>query len=186
MRTMKIFHLKIVVFFSILFFPAFGFAEEPEQLFRNFQNGNPYKDVVVQRVISADTIVIGQGKKVRLIGLKAPSAPRRPKVEYDKNGLPIDKPILPENTFEERAYAFASHLLLGKHVRLEFDESSNDDDFILLAYAFLVDDGTFVNSEILRYGFADLQLKPPNLKYEETLRSAYQEARREKRGMQNN
>ena len=158
---------------------------EPEALFRNFQNSNTNQNLIVERVVSADTIVVGE-KRFKLIGLKAPVAPRQPKVEYDKNGLPIDKPVLPENTFEEKAYAFASHLLLGKRVRFEFDESRNDDDFITLVYVFLADEGTFANTEIVRYGYADLQLKPPNLKYEEELREAYQEARREKRGMQSN
>jgi micrococcal nuclease len=185
MRIMKISHLVAVLTFSILCAPSPALAAEKEQLFQNFQNTNAYKDVVVDRVMSADTILIGE-KKIRLIGLKAPAAPRQPKVEYDKNGLPIEKPILPENTFEEKAYAFASHLLLGQRVRIEFDESRTDEDFVTLGYVFLIADGTFANAQILRYGYADLQLKPPNLKYEEDLRDAYREARREKRGLQSN
>ena len=166
--------------------PAVSPADTPESLIRNLNNGKQYQDVVVERVLSADTIMIEGDKKIRLIGVKGPEAPRRHKTEYDKNGQPIEKPVLPENTFEEKAYAFASHLLLGQHVRLEFDESRNDDDFTTVAYVFLVKEGTFANTEILRYGYADLQIKPPNLKYEEELRAAYREAREEKRGMQSN
>ena len=165
---------------------SFAESETPESLIRNLNNTSQYRDVVVERVLTADTIMLDGYKKIRLIGLKAPEAPRRPKTEYDKNGMPIEKPVLPENTFEEKAYAFASHLLLGKHIRLEFDDSRNDDDFMTVAYVFLVEDGTFANAEILRYGYADLQIKPPNLKYEDELRAAYREARQEKRGMQSN
>ena len=142
--------------------------------------------VLAKVIEGADTIVIEGEKKIRLIGLKAPEAPRRAKIEYDKNGQPIEAPVLPENTFEEKAFAFASQLLLGKHVRLEFDDSRVDDDFMTVAYVFLIDKPTFANVEILRYGYADLQLKPPNLKYEDQLRAAYREARQEKRGMQSN
>ncbi|MCC6759003.1 MAG: thermonuclease family protein [Candidatus Omnitrophica bacterium] len=183
MKTIKLLSCLLA---AILGNTAISFAEAPESLIRNLNNSSTYNDVVVERVLSADTIMIKGDKKIRLIGVKGPDAPRRPKTEYDKNGLPIEKPVLPENTFEEKAYAFASHLLLGKHIRLEFDESRNDDDFTTVAYVFLVEEGTFANTEIIRYGYADLQIKPPNLKYEEELRAAYREAREEKRGMQSN
>ncbi len=183
MRTIKILFAALAVCLS---YSAVSLADTPEPLIRNLNNGKQYQDVVVERVLSADTIMIEGDKKIRLIGVKGPDAPRRPKTEYDKNGQPIEKPVLPENTFEEKAYAFTSHLLLGKHIRLEFDESRNDDDFTTVAYVFLVKEGTFANTEIIRYGYADLQIKPPNLKYEEELRAAYREAREEKRGMQSN
>ncbi len=165
--------------------PALSFAGETQELFRNFHTHTSYQNVLVERVISADTIVLEGGPKIKLIGLKAPPAPRRPRVEYDKNGLPIEAPGLPENTFEEKAYAFANKLFVGKRVRLEFDDSKSDDTFMTMAYVFLIEDGVMANTEILRYGYADLQIQPPNFKYEEKLREAYQEARREKRGLHN-
>jgi endonuclease YncB( thermonuclease family) len=48
----------------------------------------------------------------------------------------------------------------------------------------LLDNELFVNAEILRQGFAFLQIRPPNTKYSKELREAYTEARLEKRGLQ--
>ncbi len=175
----------ILSILCILIFPALSSSAKPDILFPSLQSQTILKNVLVERIISADTIVLEDGRKVKLIGLKAPEAPRRPKVEYDKNGLPIENIVLPENTLEEKAYAFVHKLLVGKEVRLEFDETRTDDHFTTVAYVFLVDSNILVNAEILRYGFADLQIQPPNFKYQEQLRDAYKESRREKRGLQN-
>ncbi len=42
----------------------------------------------------------------------------------------------------------------------------------------------FLNAEILRQGFANLSIRPPNMKFAKELREAYREARAEKRGLQ--
>jgi len=39
--------------------------------------------------------------------------------------------------------------------------------------------------EILKQGFANLQIAAPNLKYSDLFRAAYREARTEKRGLHN-
>ncbi len=183
MKFLK-FAVIVLIFLSCA---TVSFATAPEELFRDFHsNNNGYQDVLVDRILSTDTIVLADGKKIKLIGLKAPNAPRRPKVEYDKNGLPIENIVLPETTLEEKAFAFAHKLLFKKHVRLEFDTAKVDDNLMSIAYVFLIDGDILANSEILRYGYADLQIQPPNFKYEEQLRAAYKEARREKRGLQSN
>ena len=136
----------------------------------------------VIRVIRADTIILENNEKIRLIGIKAPEPPPKREVETDKFGFIIepDNPLTP---VEERAFNFAKFLLEGQTVRLEFDIQRRDKNFRTLAYVFL-EDGTLVNAEIVRQGFAHLQIRPPNTKYADLLREAYQEARREKRGLQ--
>ena len=138
---------------------------------------------IIEKVLSADHLILSGGKKIRLIGLNAPDAPRRKTPAIDEYGRLIKKvdPIIP---IEEQAFAFAEQLLAGKTVRIEYDTQLQDADLYTLAYIFL-SDGTFVNAEILRYGFAGLRIMPPNTKYAAELREAYQEARREKRGLQN-
>jgi len=155
-----------------------------------FKRSNQYKEVVVQEVISADTIVIEnylkKGEKIELIGLRAPKPPRnkRRNVERDEYGFVIKKKASPLKTIEEEALAFAKELMEGKRLRLELDVQKNSDDHNTLAYAFLIDEDIFVNEEILRQGFANLQIMPPNKKYAERLREAYREARKEFRGLQ--
>jgi len=151
-------------------------------------NPNKYKDIIVQEVIGTDTIIIEKyskrGERIKLIGLKSPEIVMpEEEPERDDFGFRIKKKFDPATPVEERAYAFVSDLLLKKEIRLEFDRERKNDKNQTVAYIFLKEDNTFVNAEILRQGFANLHIRPPNLKYQEELREAYKEARKEKRGL---
>lgn len=149
-----------------------------------FTSMNPiYEHIRVKEVISTDTLYLENDEKVRLIGLKAPLAPRPEKIERDQFGFVIEK-TRPFETLEERALDFAKELLEDNFIRLEFDSKKRGEGNILLAYVYLADTGTFVNEEILKQGYASLSLSAPNLKHAEKLRAAYQTARQEKRGLQ--
>jgi len=152
---------------------------EPLGLKTSMDSQKKYK---VAKVLSADTILLDNDEKIRLIGLKAPKAPKPVDVERDEYGIVIEKVSLTK-TLEERTFEFAKDLLEGKDVRLEFDVDKKDREFHTCAYVFLVEDNTFVNAEILRQGYSNLSLTPPNLKYQDELRAAYQEARKEHRGI---
>ncbi len=147
-----------------------------------FSSSERYEDIRVARVQAVDRILLENDKKVALIGIKGPRAPRREEVNYDKYGRIIldDDPTTP---FAVEAMRFACALAEGKPVRLEFDTTRRDSDGNMLAYVFLPD-GKMLNAELVRNGYADLKLVPPNMKHADELRAAYQEARREKRGMQ--
>ncbi len=147
------------------------------------QSLKTYEEVQVKEVRSADTIILEGGKKIRLIGLLGPDAPKRQKQEFDKYGFVIEE-TTPYDSMEERAFHFVESLLTGKMVKIEFDEQRSDEDFVTLAYVFLKEGNVFVNAEILRQGYANLQIRPPNIKYAEVLRDAYREARQEQRGLQ--
>lgn len=156
-----------------------AFADKPEDL---LNTGRNYENVRVEKVLSADSFILEGGQKIRLIGLNALPAPKRQQIKTDEYGI-IVKEVNPVSTLIEQAFDFAKDLLENKYVRLELDAEQRDEKFKTLAYAFL-SDGTFVNAEILRQGFANLKLSPLNKKYTEQLRRAYQEAREQKRGLQ--
>lgn len=182
---------KQLIFFVCLIICSadIAFGESNFDFF--FKTDAQYQDVVVQEVISADTIVLqgnvgGRGEAIRLIGLSAPQAPRRETVdiERDQYGFTKKKKVSPLTSVEEQAFEFVRELLMGEHVRLEFDTNKKSEDHATLAYVFLLKDNTFVNTEILRHGYAHLHIRPPNKKYDTELREAYREARMEKRGLQ--
>jgi micrococcal nuclease len=137
---------------------------------------------IIEEVISTDTFQLKSGERVHLIGLKAGPAPQQKKVKQDQYGfvIPDESPFQDP---EEQALAFVKSLVEGKEVRLEFDSQKRGKYEILLAYVYLKDSDLLINEEILRHGYASLSLSPPNLKYSHRLRAAYQEARREQRGM---
>lgn len=126
----------------------------------------------VLRVVDGDTFWAGDGSrkglKVRLIGVNAPEsrpAFRKP-VEY----------------FGREAKNYLGALLKGKKVRLEYDVDRTDRYGRALAYVFL-EDGRFVNEELLRNGYAQVMTVPPNVKYADRFLRMQREARENQRGL---
>ncbi len=77
---------------------------------------------------------------------------------------------------------FTRKLVEGKEVKLEFDVSQRDKYGRLLAYVYLTD-GTFVNAEIIKQGFAQVMTIPPNVKHQDLFLRLQKEARENRRGL---
>ena len=121
------------------------------------------------RVIDGDTIAVeknGKKEKVRLIGVDTPETvhPSKP-VEY----------------FGKEASEFTRKKVEGKRVRLEYDWQSRDKYGRLLAYVY-IEDGTFLNAEIIRQGYGFAYTRYP-FKYLEDFRQYEREARGNNRGL---
>jgi endonuclease YncB( thermonuclease family) len=89
--------------------------------------------VTVQRVIDGDTLQLDTGAKVRLISVDTPET---------------KDPRKPVQSFWKEATAFTQHLVEGKRVHLAYDQQRRDKYGWTLDYMYL-DDGTFVNAEII-------------------------------------
>lgn len=114
----------------------------------------------VARVIDGDTFELANGKEVRLLGIDAPEKGRYG-YEEAKNKL--------------------KELVLGKNVALEKDVNNADKMGRLLRHVF--DDGTFVNLEMVRQGYANVYIVLPDNKYEKELMAAEDEAKNSKVGL---
>jgi micrococcal nuclease len=178
------FKIKILTVFSVfmlLLTVKTAFTGQEEMFF--FRSTEQYQEIEVEKVLGPTLLRLKGGELVRLIGVKGPEVRlKRTTVERDKFGFPVEEEPDPQSTVEERGLEFMRGLAEGKKVRLEFDISKRGTDGKTLAYAYLVEDGTFLNIEILRMGFANLSIEPPNIKYADLFREAYREARREQRG----
>ncbi len=141
-----------------------------------------YENIRVAHVRAVDRLLLENGEKIALIGIKGPRPPHMKDVRRDEHGfiLPEDDPKVP---FEEEAIRFTRDLCEGRFVRIEFDSQRRDDEGFILAYVILPD-GKLLNAELVRAGYAALKLTPPNMKYAEKIRAAYQEARHAMRGLQ--
>jgi micrococcal nuclease len=139
---------------------------------------------LVTRVIDGDTIEIevsdpsthsmdsgqagAQGKdRVRYIGMDAPET--------------VD-PRKPVQCFGVEAARRNKELVEGKSVRLEKDVSERDKYGRLLRYVFLAD-GTFVNLELVKEGYAAASTFPPDVKYATMFAAAEKGARAAERGL---
>ncbi|MCM8770577.1 MAG: thermonuclease family protein [Candidatus Omnitrophica bacterium] len=139
-----------------------------------------YNDILVRRVVDGDTLVLETGERVRLIGIDTPEMHESNKLYRDAQRTKQDIKTIQE--LGRQSYLFTKNLVEGKRVRLEFDVEKYDKYKRLLAYVFLAD-GTFVNAEIVRQGYANLLTIPPNVKYSAFFLKLYQEARQNRRGL---
>jgi len=122
---------------------------------------------VVAQVQDGDTLTLTDGRKVRLVGIDAP--------ELEKEGQPAE-------FLAHQAKQVLTGLAAGQRVRLEYDRLRYDRFQRLLAYVYL-EDGTFVNRELVARGLARVYTEPPNLGKREELLEAQREALEARRGI---
>ncbi|MDD5044795.1 MAG: thermonuclease family protein [Candidatus Omnitrophica bacterium] len=145
-----------------------------------FGKASSYSDILVTRAVDGDTLVLETGERVRLIGIDTPELHVSNKLYRDAQKTQQDIATIQE--LGRRAYLFTKGLVEGKRVSLEFDVEKYDKYKRLLAYVYLKD-GTFVNAEIVKQGYANLLTIPPDVKYAEYFRQLLHEARENRRGL---
>ncbi|MGH7164214.1 MAG: thermonuclease family protein [Nitrospiraceae bacterium] len=114
----------------------------------------------VAKVFDGDTVLLADGRKVRYLGINTP--------EY-------------QEPFYLKAKRVNEKLVLGKEVRLEFDEERADGHERLLAYVYAGDQ--FVNARLVEAGLAHAFFVGPSLKCNDLLLRLQAEAKQRKVGM---
>jgi micrococcal nuclease len=122
---------------------------------------------VVHEVLTGDTVRLEGGRILRYANLQAP---------------PMQSAILLVRKYGENSMLFNQSLVAGKRIQVEWGNQVRDDQGNLLGFVHL-EDGTFVNREILKSGHARAAIAAPNLKYEGLFRRDELAARRAKKGM---
>ena len=121
---------------------------------------NSTRSAKVIRVLDGDTIEIEGGQRVRYLGINAP-----------ESGQPFSTEATREN----------ERLVAGRVVNLEFDVQTQDRYQRLLAYIWV--GNKLVNEEIVKNGYAVSETIQPNVKYQDLILKAQQEARDACRGL---
>ena len=116
---------------------------------RESRNEIPDKRLVI-RVIDGDTIVVSPNEKVRLIGVDTPETVHPNKAVH---------------CFGKDAKAFTRRMVERRSIRLVLDESNAARDHKdrygrTLAYVYF-DDGTMLNAELIRRGYAHAYTRFP-------------------------
>ncbi len=122
--------------------------------------------LVVKRVVDGDTIELSSGEKVRYIGVNTPES--------------VD-PRTPVQCFGKEASQRNKDLVEGKEVRLVADVGDKDRYGRLLRYVYVGD--TFINLELVREGYAQVDTVPPNIAHKEDFVVAQKEARENQKGL---
>lgn len=127
---------------------------------------------LVTKVVDGDTFWANNGAekdiKVRLIGIDAPESRKTGRKEI--------------GYFGKEAKGYLTALLSGKSVKLVSDVDSLDRYGRTLAYVYL-QDGTFINAELVKNGYATIMTIPPNVKYSDLFLKLQTEAREKKQGL---
>jgi micrococcal nuclease len=122
----------------------------------------------LDHVIDGDTLRLDDGTRVRLIGIDTP--------ETDPN--------IGVECFGAEATAFVEALIdEGDEIELVFDEERFDQYGRTLAYVYRAGDGLFVNAELLRRGYATVELYSPNLDHAKQFRRLARRAREKELGL---
>ena len=123
--------------------------------------------IEVRRVIDGDTVELINGDRLRYIGMDTPE-------EVD--------PKKPVQCFAAEAAARNRDLVEGKMVTLYKDVSQYDEHGRWLAFVYL-EDGTFVNLELVKEGFAFNYPYPPDISRADEFGTAEAEAQKNGLGL---
>ncbi len=142
---------------TVLIFQRIGTSLNWTAEERIYQYGEFIK---VTRVIDGDTVILENGDKLRYIGINTPELNSADKTEC----------------FALEATTENQRLVENKKIRIEKDVSERDQYGRLLGYVYL-EDGTFVNLELVKNGFASASSYPPDVAKANLFRELEMEAR---------
>ncbi len=123
---------------------------------------------LVVRVIDGDTIELNTGQKLRYIGIDTPELSFR---------------TVPDCLAQE-AHFKNKELVEGKTIIMEKDVSETDRYGRILRYVWI--DSLFVNKYLVEEGYALASSYPPDIKYQDQLQRAEEEARAKNKGLWGN
>ncbi len=121
----------------------------------------------VRWVVDGDTVVLMGGERLRYAGINAPE------VAHDGE---------PGELYGDEARTFNRKLVMGHWLNLELAEEPRDHYGRLLAYVFL-QDGTFVNGELVQQGYAHLIRGQSKVRYWQRMLNLQRQALKEKKGI---
>ncbi|MES3016760.1 MAG: thermonuclease family protein [Bacteroidota bacterium] len=128
----------------------------------------------VKKIVDGDTFWVDNGSekglKIRFIGVDAPESRKV-----------FNKPV---GYYGKEAKVYLTQLLSDKKVRLVSDVDPFDQYGRTLSYVYL-EDGTFVNAELIKNGYAVIMTISPNVQFADYFAKLQVEARDNKRGLWN-
>ena len=124
----------------------------------NIEAGYTYYDI--KKIYDGDTLLLSNGKKIRLLGINTPETEGRYK-SAQAGG--------------EEAKVWLKKRLADHKIRLDYDVEKKDKYSRLLAHIFTEED-QHINLELVKLGLATVSIFPPNTKYTKVLLEAEQHA----------
>ncbi len=117
------------------------------------------KEYVVTKIIDGDTIVLDNGQIIHYLGIEAPH------LKKNEGGPQF---------FSREAAKFNKSLVLLKKVRLDIDGDKKDEQGRLQAYVYVKN--LFINGELVRLGYARVNMHSPDVRHRDLLLRSQREA----------
>src|SRR5690606_7016230 len=156
--------MRSLIFFLLLLTDCANYHNSQRQYLSKLET---YK---VTRIVDGHTFWVEDGSekgmKIRLLCVDAPDLRAS---SYKEKG-----------PYSEEASEILEELIVNKFIKLEYDVQRYDQYRRVLAYAYL-ENGTFVNGELIRNGYAKVVTYQPNVKHVDLLVELQKEAQRKKR-----
>lgn len=149
---------SIIIILSIIAFSLGAVKEE--------DLGGPREKAFVKTVIDGDTVMLKDGRTVRLIGIDSPETRH---------------PTLPPQRFGKEAADYLRKLAENRDCELEFEEGNSKDKHGR-AVAYLYVGGLLLNEELLKNGFAYVYTKYP-FRLKEKFITSQQNAIKNRKGL---
>lgn len=125
---------------------------------------------VVQTVVDGDTVVLQDGREVRLVGIQAPK-------------IPLGRPNFKAWPLGEEAKAALSRLSLGQEVEVRLAPSAMDRHGRVLAHLVVRGSNLWLQGEMLRAGLARVYTFPDNRVLAAEMLARERDARSDRRGI---
>ncbi len=161
-------------FFLILIFAASVYSADT--------NINPPGENIftVWRVYNADLLRLAEDEKLVLAGIDSPEYFLNRKQYKDAGRTRID--LKKMRWAGKQAHKFTKNLVQGKRITVENADPARDSRKRLVGYAYL-QDGTFVNAELVKAGYARVADRPGQGEHHAELLNFQEEARKNNRGL---
>jgi len=143
------------------------FSDTPHPNANEYQKTQYTSLYSVKTVFDGDTVQLKDGRKIRLVGINTPEVAHRNSGAQEGGNA---------------AKEWLTKMLMGKKVRLEFAEQKQDKYKRYLAHLF-TEDGLHINLELVRLGFASVNIFPPNTAYVDDLLKASNLAEKKQLGL---
>jgi len=168
---MKIKYIKqsILLLFLLMFLVSFAYAKDT---------------ATVLKVVDGDTLkILYQGKEesIRLIGIDTPESGNNNKTRRDAERTGQDIKTIIALGKQATEYT-KSQVSQNDTITIEFDVQQRDKYGRLLGYIYLAN-GTMLNEEVVKAGYAQVMTYPPNVKYVELFQKVYRDAVLNTRGL---
>ena len=144
------------------------YSDQPHQGAKTLKIEPGYSFTQVKKVYDGDTILLANGNKIRLLGINTPEIEGRYKSVSEAGG--------------EAAKQWLKKTILKQKVRVEIDVEKHDKYSRILAHVFTADK-QHINLELVKNGYASVNIHPPNLKYTAELLAAQKKAEQTQLGI---